>query len=561
MGCGSGQQAIQEDIQKQEQIYPIKLHQETIAIIGCTHAGTTAAISLRNLNKNVRIIVFEKNPAVAFLNCGIHLVINKTCDDLNKLFYNSPNKMKSLGIDIHECTSIEGVDFKAKQLNAVNLLNQEKSSYQYDKLIISTGSNPVIPPIIQGLDYKNDPVRQLRADYKRILLCKTYQDAQRLIKLSAEKVCIIGSGHIGMELVWSFNSIGSKVTVVDHGHHILAKYFDIEYVNILEQECRKLGIEISSNSKVIKLSENEHQASVLIQRTVEGVVKTLNAEFDYVIICAGFIPNTENIIQWSENTLANMNKIIVVDKQQRTSIENVYAIGDCATCFNKILQKQAYIPLASQAVRQGIIAAYQALNKDLSAVGSNQTYGIQLFDYSLATTGLTYTDAQKTLQHVGRILLSDYLWSGYCEKKVDKVIQKQELNTFFNIGGDTVRNMADQVVESFDIDIEQTEDELVSVILIFNEENNLIIGCQVMGKQDITQIVNTASIAIQMGMTIDELAFSDLGGFDGETKPWGILQMAANTALMQLPDFDNFDDDEYEAKEENQNNQILNDSD
>ncbi|CAL6098102.1 NADH_oxidase [Hexamita inflata] len=335
MGCGSGQQAIQEDIQKQEQIYPIKLHQETIAIIGCTHAGTTAAISLRNLNKNVRIIVFEKNPAVAFLNCGIHLVINKTCDDLNKLFYNSPNKMKSLGIDIHECTSIEGVDFKAKQLNAVNLLNQEKSSYQYDKLIISTGSNPVIPPIIQGLDYKNDPVRQLRADYKRILLCKTYQDAQRLIKLSAEKVCIIGSGHIGMELVWSFNSIGSKVTVVDHGHHILAKYFDIEYVNILEQECRKLGIEISSNSKVIKLSENEHKASVLIQRTVEGVVKTLNAEFDYVIICAGFIPNTENIIQWSENTLVNMNKIIVVDKQQRTSIENVYAIGDCATCLIK----------------------------------------------------------------------------------------------------------------------------------------------------------------------------------------------------------------------------------
>ncbi|CAL6098100.1 NADH_oxidase [Hexamita inflata] len=121
--------------------------------------------------------------------------------------------------------------------------------------------------------------------------------------------------------------------------------------------------------------------------------------------------------------------------------------------------------------------------------------------------------------------------------------------------------MADQVVESFDMDIEQTEDELVSVILIFNEENNLILGCQVMGKQDITQIVNTASIAIQMGMTIDELAFSDLGGFDGETKPWGILQMAANTALMQLPDFDNFDDDEYEAKEENQSNQILNDSD
>ncbi|CAL6111625.1 NADH_oxidase [Hexamita inflata] len=546
MGCGSNLQNTTEDMVNIVK-HPIKLKQEVIAIIGCTHAGTTAAVILRNLNKNVRILVFEKTSTVSFLSCGIHLAINKTCDDLNRLFYNTPNRMKQMGIEIHECTSVEGVDFNTKQINTIDLNTNEKQSFQYHKMIISTGSNPQIPPVIDGIDYQNDPANQLRTNFKRILLCKTYQDAQRLVKLQdPKKVCIIGSGHIGMELAWSFNVIGSKVTIVDHQKHILQKYFDYEYVNILEKECKILGIDLCPHSKVVKLKENESSVAVCIERNVDEIIKVLNAEFDYVIVCTGFVPNTKNLIGQSQNKLTNLNNVIVVDNQQRTSIENVFAIGDCATCYNRLLKKQAHIPLASQAVKQGIVAANQALGRNLTASGSNQTYGIQLFDYSLASTGLTTMDAKKQCRHVGKVIQSDYLWSAYCQKKVAKVVQKlQELGKQFSDREEIVQKMCDKVVDSFEFDSEQTEDELVSVIIIFDEDTNVILGCQVMGKQDITQIVNTASIAIQMGMTIDQLAYQDLGGFDGETKPWGVLQTAAASAIIPLPDFDDtFEDSE-----------------
>ena len=135
-------------------------------------------------------------------------------------------------------------------------------------------------------------------------------------------------------------------------------------------------------------------------------------------------------------------------------------------------------------------------------------------------------------------MYSDYLWHAYCDKKIEKVVQKEEAGVNFNIYGDQVRSLADMVVESFDLELEQTEDHLVSVIIVYAESTGQIIGCQVMGKQDITQIVNAASVAIQNKMTLAELAISDLGGVDGEMKPWGVLSVAAASMFVELPDFD-----------------------
>ncbi|CAL6079912.1 NADH_oxidase [Hexamita inflata] len=517
----------------------LNLKQLTVCIVGCTHAGTMAAIALRNMDPKIRIIAFEKTPTVSFLNCGIHLAVNKTCSDLSKMFYNSPVNMRKLGIEIYTNTYVEHINFQNKQLLALDQVGQTQQTFQYDKLIIATGSKPVIPPVIDGIDYNKDPVDEIRNNLNRILVVKTYKDAQRLIALKdVKKILILGAGHIGMEMVWSFQSIGAKVTVLDHGPHIMGKYFDPEYIQILEDECKNLEIELWMKARVVKMQETQYGVQVTVERIVGDTIKTIQAIFDYVLLAIGFKPNTEQLIAESSNQLWNMKNVILVNQKQQTSITDVYAIGDCSTSYHTLLNKQTYIPLASHAVRQGVTAAYQALGNELRTAGTNCSYGIQLFNYSLASTGFSYEQAEKMFTNVGRIVYSDYLWQKYCEKKVDKVIQKEELGSHFTILGDMVRDMADMIVESFDMDIEQTEDQLVSVILVINQNNNKIIGCQVMGKQDITQIVNAASIAIQTGMTIQELAFSDLGGFEGETKPWGILQMAAASVDIAVPDFE-----------------------
>jgi pyruvate/2-oxoglutarate dehydrogenase complex dihydrolipoamide dehydrogenase (E3) component len=142
------------------------------------------------------------------------------------MFYNSPKTMSALGIKMMTLTQANNVDYKNKLVNVTDLQSKERISIKYDKLLISTGSIASVPNVISGIDYDGNVVEQVRK-MKRVLMCKNYADAQRLVSLNKpDNVCIVGAGHIGMELVWSFQSIGSHVTVIDHGKHILNKYFN-----------------------------------------------------------------------------------------------------------------------------------------------------------------------------------------------------------------------------------------------------------------------------------------------------------------------------------------------
>ncbi|CAL5983186.1 NADH_oxidase [Hexamita inflata] len=517
----------------------INIKQDIVCIIGGTHAGAMAAISLRNLDSNIRIQLFEKESNVAFLNCGIHLGISKICSNMQNLFYNSQETLKNMGIEVFNNTFVEQINFKQHELKTTNTQTKELNWFRYSKLIIASGSSPTIPQVIDGIDYSKSNVDQIRQNLKRVFVCKSYEDALRITSLpKPKKVLILGAGHTGMELAWSFQSIGTRVTVLDRGDHMLGKYLDSEYVQILEEECKSHDVEMIMRARVIKMAEVVYGVVVTVEKLVEDAIKTLQIVFDYVIIATGSKPNTEKFIQQSDKKLIHNNGSIAVNQRQQTSIQDVYAAGDCATCYNGMLKKQEYIPLASNAVRQGIVAAHQILGQQLKSCGTNHSWGMQLFDYSIGSTGWSYEQAMHQNSQVGRVVYSDFLWNKYCEKMVTKVVQKEELNSQFNILGDLVRKLADLVVESFDVQLEQSQDDLVSIILVFDQETQKILGCQVMGKQDITQIVNAASVAMQMGIKIQDLAYFDLGGFSGETKAWGILQMAAASVNIEVPDFE-----------------------
>ncbi|CAL6101089.1 NADH_oxidase [Hexamita inflata] len=519
--------------------YPVKLNQKTVCIIGCTYAGTTAAIQLRTLDPSVRIIVFETNKTIAFINSGIHLAISKACPDMQRLFYNSPETFEKLGIEVHVATKVDNFNFGSKFINTVSQTTMERVQYQYDKAIIATGSMQNVPSIIEGIDYEFDSLAQVRSNFQRILMCKSYADAQRLTNLkNARKILIVGAGHIGMELAQSYQSIGIHVTVLDHNELVLGKYFDVEYMQILQSECESLGIKLWMKSRIIKMLETESFVQFTAERIIESQIKTVQTEADYVILAAGFKPNTINILNNSDQTLKNANNVILVNRKQQTNIQNVYAIGDCCTTFYPLTQKQIYIPLASQAVRQAVIAAYQAAGINMMHPGCNWTYGIQILDYSLAATGLSQQQAMQFYKNVGRVIYSDHLWNAYCDKKIEKVVQNSELNKHFNIHGEMVRNLADQIVESMELEVEQDEDSIVSIILIYDQDTFKLLGSQVMGKQDITQLVNAMSIALQYNMTLQDIAFSNFAGFEGETKMWGILQTAAASVICNLPDFE-----------------------
>ena len=119
----------------------------TVAIVGCTHAGTFAASQLLAAHPDWTVHVFERNDSLSFLSCGIALWVGDHVSDPKRMFYSSPEALAKAGAHMHMETDVTRVDVAGKTLEARDLKTSETTSYTFDKLYITTGSKPVEPPI------------------------------------------------------------------------------------------------------------------------------------------------------------------------------------------------------------------------------------------------------------------------------------------------------------------------------------------------------------------------------------------------------------------------------
>jgi len=186
-----------------------------VVVIGCTHAGTAAILNLRKMNPETEVTVFERNDNISFLSCGIALYVGGVVKDPKGLFYSSPEKLKELNVDTKMKHEVKNVDIESKKIHVVNLENGNEFDETFDKLIITSGSWPIIPSI-EGINLNN------------ILLCKNYNHSNEIIERAknSQKIVVVGAGYIGVELVEAFRDNGKEVVLVDAEERILSKYFD-----------------------------------------------------------------------------------------------------------------------------------------------------------------------------------------------------------------------------------------------------------------------------------------------------------------------------------------------
>ena len=279
-----------------------------VAVIGCTHAGTAAILNLKRIYPDSDVTVFERNDNISFLSCGIALYVGGVVKDAQGLFYCSPDKLKELNVDTKMRHNVESADIKGKKIIAKNLETGVEIEHTFDKLIITSGSWPIIPRI-EGIDSNN------------ILLSKNFDHSNAIIDAAkdAKKVVVVGAGYIGVKLVKAFNDQGKEVIRVDAEDRILNKYLDKDFTDIAEKTFTEKGIKIATSEKVIKFESVNGEVSKVITDKNEY-------EADMVIMCVGFRPNTE-IFKGQLDMLPN--GAINVDEYMRTSDKDVMATGDC----------------------------------------------------------------------------------------------------------------------------------------------------------------------------------------------------------------------------------------
>ncbi|WP_214716541.1 MULTISPECIES: FAD-dependent oxidoreductase [unclassified Exiguobacterium] len=440
-----------------------------IAVIGCTHAGTAAVKGLLAKHDNLDITVYERNDNVSFLSCGIALHVGGVVKRAEELFYASPTELEELGATMRMKHDVLNIDTEAKTVHAKNLDTGEDVYDTFDRLIVTTGSWPIVPTL-PGIEMTG------------IELCKNYGHAQRIIERAkdATNIAVIGAGYIGVELVEAFEVYGKHVTFIDSADRILNKYLDKSFTDQLEADMTSRGIDLELGQTVEAFRGTEGNVTHVV--TDKG-----EFEADLVILCVGFRPNT-GLLQGQVDMLGN--GAIIVDEYMRTSNPDVFAAGDSCAVYYNPARTHAYIPLATNAVRMGTLVAENLIAPRVRYQGTQGTSGLRLYDWNIASSGLTEEAA------------------GLFGLDVESVVIEDAYRPEF-----------------------MPTAEPVQFKLVYEVGTHRVVGGQVLSKADMTQAVNTLSLAIQNEMTVEELAYVDFFFQPHYNKPWHFINSGALAAM------------------------------
>ncbi|MEM4506767.1 MAG: FAD-dependent oxidoreductase [Ignisphaera sp.] len=434
-----------------------------IVVIGGGAAGASAAVRAKRLNPNANVILIEATDMVTHGPCAIPYYVEGIVKNRSSLTTYTPQYLEEKrGVKVYINTKAIGIDIDKKSVRIERKGNIE--NIRWDKLIIATGATPITIP---GSDLKNVVTVRHPA----------YADHVKNVIMNARKIAIIGGSYLGIEMAEAALFLGKKVLMFEKEQQILADALDSDLAKVVEEELISSGVELHLSEPVLELSGSDR---------IEKVVTEYGSyDVDAVVLAIGVRPQIE--IVKDVGIRFGVKGSISVNEYMETSIEDIYAAGDVAEKYHRVLKKKVWIPLAPTANKEGQVAgANAALGRTLVFRGVVGTAVTKFFDLYIGRTGVTEKEAK--------------------ENGID-----------FRAKTISVRTKAHYYPGSVEIKMKMIVDR-----------NNTIIGVQAVGKDiSVAHYIDVAAVAIEKNMTIDDLFFSDLGYMPATAPVWHPLIVAA----------------------------------
>ncbi|WP_024653323.1 CoA-disulfide reductase [Borrelia persica] len=440
-----------------------------IIIIGGTAAGTSAAAKAKRINKELNIVIYEKTNITSFGACGLPYFIGKFFDETDNMIARTPEQFKQNGISVFTEHEVIKVDIKNNTIQVKNLKTQEIFNDTYDKLMIATGGNPIIPPI-NNIKLNN------------FYTLRNMQDGKSIRTLLSQKeikdIVIIGAGYIGIEMVEAVKALEKNVRIIQLDKRILSESFDKEITNIMEEELIKNNV---------LLHTDEFAKSLIGKEKVEGIITNKSKyKADLVILSTGIKPATE-FLEGQLDT--SQNGAIIVNEYGETSAKNIFAAGDCATIYNIISNQNEYIPLATTANKLGKVIGENLTGKRVAFKGTLGSASIKVLSLEAARSGLTEEATSRLGIKYKTVFIKDKNHTNYYPNQEDLYIK-----------------------------------------LIYNEDTKEIIGAQIIGKDGAALRMHALSVAIYAKLKTYELGMMDFAYSPPFAKTWDALNIAGNAA-------------------------------
>ncbi len=348
-----------------------------IVIVGGVAGGASAAAKARRCSEDAEIVMFEKGPNIAYANCGLPYYLSGVIENRDNLLIVTEKRFQQrFRVDVQTHREVSRIDRSRKVVVVRNLKTGSMEEESYDRLILSPGSSPVIPPL-PGVDLPF------------VFTFKTLEDMDCIYQFMREKrprkAVIVGGGLIGMEVMENLGLTGLKVSIVERLGQILP-FLDWDMAELVRQHAETKGASFLL-SQGLKLIENRNGSGVV--HTEAG--KTVKA--DLVILSLGIKPK----VALAKEAGLEIGETggLKVNEYMQTSDPVIFAAGDCVESIHRVTGKPFLTPMGSAANKQGRAAGANALGRKIAVKGFLGTVILKVFDLTIAKTGLSEVEAQQ----------------------------------------------------------------------------------------------------------------------------------------------------------------------
>ena len=437
-------------------------------IIGGLAAGMSAACKLKRIDKGHKVLVVEKGLEAAYAACGLPYYISGANSDRGLLLCKRPEELEQAGIKLMLGHEAVGADFVRKEMRIMNSSSGFVFPESYDNLLIACGSVCVTP-------HWFDP------GLRNVFCIKTLEDSElikRAVVDEVRRVVVVGGGYIGLEMAEAFLRLKRRVTLIEREERLLTG-FDREFSRKVFEHLSKHGVKVRLGETVLKLEGGS---------AVSAVISDMGAyKADLVIVATGMRPNTDFLAGSGVKRLEN--GAIVTDDRMRTSEPCVWAAGDCATVWNRVLGKNVHMPLATNAVKQGRHVAENIMGRTRRYLNALGTVMLKVVELELGKTGVGEEEAAANGMDCASVTVAGVDCAPY----------------YPNQGPMTAK-------------------------MIFRPHDGALLGAQIIGKQGAALRANVLAACITAGMTVKEIGELDLGCSPPYSQPCDILHLTAGAA-------------------------------
>jgi len=456
-----------------------------VVIVGGVAGGASAAARLRRLDEKAEIVLCERGKYISFANCGLPYYIGRIIKNRNDLLVQTPEKFKArFNIDVRVNNEVIQIDRKNKQVKAKNLSSQETYTEKYDKLILSPGAEPARPPI-EGIDSAG------------IFTLRSIPDAEAINNFIKEqkpkRAVVVGGGYIGLEMAENLRHRGILVAVVEMLDQVMPT-LDKEMAASLHEHLHEQSVALWLSDGVAGFRRSNSKLIVALKSGME-------LSCDMAVLAIGVKPEVR-LAKQADLEIGSTGGI-KVDEHLQTSDPDIFAVGDAIEVEHFVLKRPVLIPLAGPANRQGRIVADNIAGRDVRYKGTQGTAVLKVFDLTVAMTGATEKELQKTEMDYEKVYIHPANHVGYYPGA-----------------------------------------QQIHIKILFSKPEGRVLGVQIVGKDGVDKRIDVFATAIRCGLTVFDLQDLELAyapPYGSGKDPVNMAGFSAGNILDNTADIEHFE--------------------